>query len=163
MNTMTSPSSLLAKASGVNSVTGPAWPMASKKLATSALPCRGPYQGADGIAASVDQSMSSVTRSSMAWTSPRPNAWYIILAVSRFCPVLMFCSSPVPGGSGPERGHGRRVADELVDAADPAAVQSEQHQLRAVRRPAVGAGGAEPDENGDAAVAIRQERLRHRA
>src|ERR1700752_4303906 len=149
MKTMTSPSSLLAKASGVNSVTGPVFPIAAKKPATASLPWRGPYHGADSIAASVDQSMSSVTRSRMAWTSPAPNAWYISLAVSRFCPVLMFCSSPVPGGSGPERGHGRRVADELVDAADPAAVQSEQHHLRAVHRPAVGAGGAEPDENGD--------------
>jgi hypothetical protein len=33
MNTIMSPSSLLAQASGVNSVTGPVLPMASKKLA----------------------------------------------------------------------------------------------------------------------------------
>ena len=43
---------------------------------SSALPCLGPYQGADSIAASVDQSTSSVTRSRIAWTSPRPNASY---------------------------------------------------------------------------------------
>jgi len=89
---MTSPSSLLANASGVNSVTGPVLPMASKKLIRPSFPCRGPYHGADSIAASVDQSTSSVTRSRMAWTSPRPNAWYICLAVSMFCSALMFCS-----------------------------------------------------------------------
>ncbi len=59
------------KASGASSVTGPVLPMAAKKLATSSLPCLGPYHGAFWIAAPADQSMSSVTRSRMAWTSPR--------------------------------------------------------------------------------------------
>jgi hypothetical protein len=36
-----------------------------------------------------------------------------------------------PIGSGPERGHGRGVADELVDAAHAAAVEGDQHELRA--------------------------------
>ena len=49
----------------MNSVTGPVLPMASKKLTTPSLPCLGPYHGADGMAASVDQSTSSVTRSRM--------------------------------------------------------------------------------------------------
>lgn len=71
---MTSPSSLLVKLSGVNSVIGPVVTMASKRPRTSSFPCRGPYQGAEVIAASVDQSMSPVTRSRMAWTSPRPSA-----------------------------------------------------------------------------------------
>ena len=56
---MTSPSSLVAKLSGVNSVIGPVRPMASKKLRTPSLPRLGPYHGADSIAASVDQSTSS--------------------------------------------------------------------------------------------------------
>src|SRR5579863_1656756 len=66
--------------------------MAWRKLTTPSVPCLGPYHGADAIAASVDQSTSSVTRSRMAWTSPRPNASYICLAVSMFCSVLMLCS-----------------------------------------------------------------------
>src|SRR5215472_17167011 len=93
MNTMTSPSSLPAKASGVNSVTGPVLPTPAKKSATSSLPCLGPYHGADSIAASVDQSTSSVTRSRMAWTSPLPNAWYSCLAVWMFCSMLMSAPS----------------------------------------------------------------------
>jgi hypothetical protein len=55
MNTMTSPSSLLVKLSGVNSVIGPVCAIPSKKLRTPSLPCLGPYHGADSIAASVDQ------------------------------------------------------------------------------------------------------------
>ena len=51
---MTSPSSLLAKASGVNSVIGPVVAMAWKKLTSPSLPCLGPYHGAEAIAASVD-------------------------------------------------------------------------------------------------------------
>jgi hypothetical protein len=69
MNTMTSPASLLVKLSGVNSVIGPVVTIASKKLRTSSFPCRGPCQGAEVIAASVDQSMSPVTRSRMAWSA----------------------------------------------------------------------------------------------
>src|ERR1700733_10947914 len=127
MNTMTSPSSLPAKASGVNSVTGPVLPMASRKLATSSFPCLGPYHGADGIAASVDQSTSSVTRSRIAWTSPLPNAAYICLAISMFSLVLIALLS-----SGPEGGHGRRLSDVLLDGAHPAALDGHQHHLRAV-------------------------------
>jgi hypothetical protein len=52
---MTSPSSLLVKLSGVNSVIGPVCAIPSKKLRTPSLPCLGPYHGADSIAASVDQ------------------------------------------------------------------------------------------------------------
>src|ERR1700730_10691089 len=122
-------------------MTGPVWPMASKKLATPSLPCRGPYHGADAMAASVDQSTSSVTRSRMAWTSPRPNASYICLAVWMFCSVLMLSSPGWPGRSALERGYGRGVADELVDAAHAAAVEGDQDELRAVHRPAVRAGG----------------------
>ena len=80
----------------MNSVTGPVLPMASKKPATPSSPCLGPYHGADAMAASVDQSTSSVTRSRMAWTSPRPNAWYICLAVSMFCSALMIVILPFP-------------------------------------------------------------------
>src|ERR1700678_567372 len=171
MNTMTSPSSLLAKASGMNSVTGPVLPMPSKKPASSPFPCLGPYHGADSMAASVDQSTSSVTRSRTAWTSPRPNASYICLVVPMFCSALMFCSAALlmlcslgcRAGSGPERGHGRAVADELVDAAHAAAVEGDQQELRAIHRAAVGAGGAEPHECADAALAVGHERLRHRA
>src|ERR1700730_14953880 len=61
MNTMTSPSSLPTKASGVNSVTGPVLVMPWKKLTSSSLPCLGPYHGADSIAASVDQSKYDLT------------------------------------------------------------------------------------------------------
>ena len=32
----------------------------------------------------------------MAWTSPRPNAWYICLAVSMFCSALMVVILPFP-------------------------------------------------------------------
>ena len=41
-------------------------PMASKKLTTPSFPWLRPYYGADSIAASVDESTSSVTRSRMA-------------------------------------------------------------------------------------------------
>src|ERR1700728_4349338 len=99
--------------------------MASKKLATPSLPCLGPYHGADGIAASVDQSTSSVTRSRMAWMAPRPSDSYICLAVSMFCSVLIARSSC------PEGSHGRRLADELLDGAHAAALDGHENDLRA--------------------------------
>ena len=119
----------------------------------------GHTQAAAGVAGAT----SSVTRSKMAWTSPRPNASYICLAVSMFCSVLMFCSPGWPGRSGPERGYGHGVADELVDAAHAAAVEGDQHELRAVHRAPVGPGGTEPHEHGHTALAVGHDRLRHRA
>src|SRR4029077_6890269 len=112
--------------------------MAAKKPATSSLPCLGPYHGADTIAASVDQSTSSVTRFRMAWTSPRPSASYICRAGSMFSWVLISRSS------GPEGGHGRGLADELLDGAHASVIDGHEDHLRAVHRPPVRAAAGEP-------------------
>src|SRR5580658_6049346 len=55
-----------AKPCGVNSVISMLSARSRKKLSTPVLPVRGPYHGAALLAASADQSTSSVTRSRIA-------------------------------------------------------------------------------------------------
>jgi hypothetical protein len=63
-----------AKLCGVNAPISMLLARSLKKLATPSRPARGPYHGAVLLAASAAQSTSSLTRSRIAATSPRPTA-----------------------------------------------------------------------------------------
>jgi hypothetical protein len=109
------------------------------------------------MAAPADQSTSSVTRSRMAWTSPRPNASYICRAVAMFCPALMIVPLPFQEPGQAQNARARGVAGELLDGAHPAAVHGHEHDLRAVHRAPV---GAQPYQDGHVALAAGHDRLR---
>jgi hypothetical protein len=63
--------------------------------------------------------------------------------------------------SSPERGHGGRIADELVDRPHAVPVDAAQKDLRHVEPAAVGALTTDANEDRNAAVAVRHDGLRH--
>src|SRR6516164_141259 len=120
MNTITSPSSVPAKGQRGELGDRPGRAGGREEAGDPVLAVPGPDHGAGTMAAPADQPASPVTRSEMAGTSPEPDAWYSRLAAWTSCPALMIVLLPCTSRSSPESGHGRRVADELLDGADAA-------------------------------------------